>query len=117
MAIYLERQPQHFVTERSPSCSLSLEHMTSNSQYITDCRYNGHSKQTRFGGNRHYRQSCRDSLPKKCFVCHKGDCWSICHTKEERAKVYDRFKTSQYIQDFSLAAFQQFLAGFEGSEP
>ena len=91
--------------------------MTGNSQYITDRRYNGHGKQTRFGGNGRRRQSRRDSLPKKCFVCRKEDCWSTRHTKEERAKAYDRFKSSQYVQDSSLAAFQQFLAGFEGSEP
>lgn len=90
-------------------------------QYWTDRTYNGRGRNSRF--NRSHRQSNRPfrsnhcssgNTPPlavmKCYICSKPGCCSTKHPIDERRKAYYRYRSSQYVQDRSIAAFIQFLA-------
>ncbi|KAI0991638.1 hypothetical protein K3495_g16549, partial [Podosphaera aphanis] len=83
------------------------DHTNSNSVHMADRHYNtapnsgrqrdrnrGNTPPTR--GTSYFNNKTGHKQPitwvKKCLVCHKTNCWSTNHSKEERQKVFDRIK-------------------------
>ncbi|KAI0992942.1 hypothetical protein K3495_g15242, partial [Podosphaera aphanis] len=52
---------------------------------------------------------------KKCLICHKINCWSTNHPKEERQKAFDRIK-QRYPQKPDTE-IRQFVMEIEGERP
>jgi len=78
----------------------------------TDRTYKGSGRQDRFGRNN--KRTARSAADLKCYVCGKQGCWSTKHSKEDRRKAYDRYKSDRNTRDKSKVTYNSFLAWYEG---
>ncbi|KAI1004852.1 hypothetical protein K3495_g3366 [Podosphaera aphanis] len=87
--------------------------------FYTDRKFRRHYDNNNSRPNERQFNFSNRSFSKKCFVYHRGGCWSSRHTQEEGDESYRKFKQKFGNQlDKSLKKrFEQFVAEYKGDEP
>ncbi len=86
--------------------------------FFIDRRYH-ENFQSRINQNREQRREYQNRrnqnqrrTEKKCFVCHKEECWSIRHSRDEREDAKQKFRNR--FSDQMNKRINQYIAEYEG---